>query len=170
MSTSTTSAGALAGPSALLPSYAPNTVSPCSPHARKLLTRLDKAELINLALSWLTSSSPAHLPPKLSRRPPRDREGGKAKAKEEQWAAFDLSEERKSRSLEDCITIWRKPMRDPRVPKIRAIDRILTVDWSEGLSFAMLAEVELAFIKGRRTARTWIAAKLEYAPGRREYS
>ena len=61
-------------------------------------------------------------------------------------------------------------MRDPRVPKIRAIDRILTVDWSEGLSFAMLAEVELAFIKGRRTARTWIAAKLEYAPGRREYS
>ncbi len=161
------SGGLPPGPSSLLTAYAGQTVSPPSAHARKLLTRLDKGELIALVLRWLTSSeSTLHIPPKLSRRPARD--SSQQSQRKADWAALDLSEERKARTLADCIAIWAGPMRDARVPKVRAVDRILTVDWVEGLSFAMLAEVELAFVRARRTSRTWLAAKLEFAPGRRE--
>ncbi|KDN40431.1 hypothetical protein K437DRAFT_238871 [Tilletiaria anomala UBC 951] len=152
---------ALPGPSSLLTSYEGQTVSPSSSHARKLLMRLDKPELISLALGWLRFSSSIHLPPQLSRRPPREHTQRRG-----DWAALDLSEERRARTLEDCITIWDGPMRDQRVPKVRAVDRVLEVDWSDGLSFGMLAEIELAYLKARRTSRTWVAAKLEYAPDR----
>ncbi|KAJ1032973.1 hypothetical protein NDA16_000252 [Ustilago loliicola] len=53
-------------------------------------------------------------------------------------------------------------MADPKVPKARAVDRITDVDWPEGLSYAMVAELDLFYMHARQLSKTWSTVKLEY--------
>ncbi|EPQ31191.1 uncharacterized protein PFL1_01379 [Pseudozyma flocculosa PF-1] len=139
---------------------------PHSPQLRRLLTRLDKAELVRLALGWLSASRAYHIPPKLSRRQPAKQADIADEATFRYHAVLDLNEERRARSLESLELIWAALMIDPKVPKTRAVERILTVDWVDGLSYGMVAEVDLLFGADRRTSRSWSAVKLVYDDAR----
>lgn len=77
-------------------------------------------------------------------------------------AILDLNEERRCRSMDELRLLWTGPMSDPRVPKARALDRISDVDWPEGLSYAMVAELDLFYAHARQLSKTWSTVKLEY--------
>ena len=132
---------------------------PVSDQLRRLLYRLDKVELISLAVRWISMAEAHYLPPRLSKRPGNQEISNTLLL---YHAIVDLNEERKARSLEELRLLWSGPMSDPKVPKARAMDRILLVDWPEGLSYGMIAEADLLYTTTRRTSRSWTAVKLEY--------
>lgn len=147
-----------------LASHGDSQLVPHSISIRRLLARLDKAELIALVTRWLTSSLPTHVPPVLSRRQPKPDEDDASSANLRLYhAVLDLNEERRARSLDELRLLWSQPMADPKVPKARAINRIVDIDWPEGLSYAMIAELELFYASTRRLTRTWTVVKMEYS-------
>ncbi|PWZ02203.1 CHL4-domain-containing protein [Testicularia cyperi] len=145
-----------------LSSHADHQIVPHSIGTRRLLTRLDKSELISLTSRWLSSSAASHIPPVLSKRLPKSGESDTSSNLRLYHAILNLNEERRARSLEELRLLWESPMADPKVPKARAVDRIVDVDWPEGLSYGMIAELDLHYHASRRTSRTWVVLKLEY--------
>lgn len=137
-------------------------IVPHSISIRRLLTRLDKTELVSLVARWLDNASPSYIPPMLSRRQPRPGEDDPASNLVLYHAILDLNEERRCRSMDELRLLWTGPMADPKVPKARAIDRIVDVDWPEGLSYAMVAELDLFYMNTRQLSKTWTIVKLEY--------
>ncbi|CDU22728.1 uncharacterized protein SPSC_01358 [Sporisorium scitamineum] len=135
------------------------------PHSislRRLLSRLDKSELVSLVTRWLDNAGPSYIPPMLSRRQPKPGEDDLASNLVLYHAILDLNEERRCRSMDELRLLWTGPMADPKVPKARALDRITDVDWPEGLSYAMVAELDLFYMNARQLSKTWTTVKLEY--------
>ncbi|GAC71782.1 hypothetical protein PANT_5d00066 [Moesziomyces antarcticus T-34] len=145
-----------------LASHEDHHVVPHSISLRRLLSRLDKAELIALVARWLDNAGPSFLPPMLSRRQPRAGEDDPASNLMLYHSILDLNEERRCRSLDELRLLWTGPMADPKVPKARAVDRITDVDWPEGLSYAMVAELDLFGMHARPLSKTWTTVRLEY--------
>ncbi|SPO25802.1 uncharacterized protein UTRI_03167 [Ustilago trichophora] len=145
-----------------LASHADYEPVPHSISLRRLLSRLDKLELTSLVTRWLDSASPSYIPPMLSRRQPRPGDDDLASNMMLYHAILDLNEERRCRSMDELRLLWTGPMADPKVPKARAVDRIVDVDWPEGLSYAMVAELDLFYMHARRLSKTWSTVKLEY--------
>nr|CDI53531.1 chromosome segregation protein [Melanopsichium pennsylvanicum 4] len=98
----------------------------------------------------------------LSRRKPRPSEDDPASNLVLYHAILDLNEERRCRSMDELRLLWTGPMADQKVPKARAVDRIMDVDWPEGLSYAMVAELDLFYMHARQLSKTWSTVKLEY--------
>lgn len=145
-----------------LTSHEDHHLVPHSISLRRLLSRLDKTELISLVTRWLDQAGPSYIPPMLSRRQPKPGEDDPASNLVLYHAILDLNEERRCRSMDELRLLWTGPMADPKVPKARAIDRITDVDWPEGLSYAMVAELDLFYTQARHLSRTWSTVKLEY--------
>ncbi len=143
-------------------SHEDHHIVPHSISLRRLLTRLDKTELISLVTRWLDNAGPSYIPPMLSRRQPRPGENDPASNLTLYHAILDLNEERRCRSMDELRLLWTGPMADSKVPKARAIDRITDVDWPEGLSYAMVAELDLFYMHARQLSKTWSTVKLEY--------
>ncbi|EST05519.1 Centromere protein Chl4/mis15/CENP-N [Kalmanozyma brasiliensis GHG001] len=129
---------------------------------RRLLSRLDKTELVSLVTRWLDNAGPSYIPPMLSRRQPKAGEEDPASNLTLFHAILDLNEERRCRSMDELRLLWTGPMADPKVPKARALDRIADVDWPEGLSYAMVAELDLFYMHARQLSKTWTTVRLEY--------
>ncbi|CCF52898.1 hypothetical protein NDA14_006217 [Ustilago hordei] len=137
-------------------------IVPHSISLRRLLSRLDKTELISLVTRWLDNPGPSYISPMLSRRQPRPGEDDPASNLVLYHAILDLNEERRCRSMDELRLLWTGPMADPKVPKARAVDRITDVDWPEGLSYAMVAQLDLTYMHARQLSKTWTTVKLEY--------
>ncbi|PWN49042.1 hypothetical protein IE53DRAFT_388762 [Violaceomyces palustris] len=148
----------------LLTSYPDHHPIPHSVQTRRLVQKLDKSELIHLATSWLASVRPHHLRPTLSRRSSSKTTSSSSDPRPTTSSLLDLSEERRARNLEELFFLWDVAMRDPKVAKLRAIDRLIEVDWPQGFSLGMIAEIELLHSNNRRIAsgRTWVVAKFHY--------
>lgn len=56
-------------------------------------------------------------------------------------------------------------MLDGRVPKSRAVDRILETDWPEGISYAMVSMIAAEALEVGPTSRTWTAARAFFDEG-----
>ncbi|KAJ9479097.1 Chromosome segregation protein [Pseudozyma hubeiensis] len=145
-----------------LTSHEDHHLVPHSISLRRLLSRLDKTELVSLVTRWLDDAGPSYIPPMLSRRQPKPGEDDPASNLVLYHAILDLNEERRCRSMDELRLLWTGPMADPKVPKARALDRISDVDWPEGLSYAMVAELDLFYMNARQLSKTWTTVKLEY--------
>ncbi len=64
--------------------------------------------------------------------------------------------------MDELRLLWTGPMADPKVPKARALDRIADVDWPEGLSYAMVAELDLFYMHAPSALQNVTTVKLEY--------
>lgn len=138
--------------------YRGSTLSVPSLAARRLLGRLDKLQMIELALHWMCGTDNTRHPPSLSRA---SRAPGAGDLPPEPASLADaISTERRVGSYHAARALWDGPMRDDRVPKVRALDRILTVDWPDGLSFAMIADVDAVYLASHPESRQWAAARL----------
>lgn len=164
------------GRSSALTAYRDSTILPPSPPLRRLLMQLEKDHLIQLALCWIhrdqTSPSPSIVPPQLSRRaPPRkrsaygdsdDSDDLDGPMQDDTAAFLDLQEERRARSITELRALWRDSMSDLKVHRRVAVDRILEVDWPQGLSYGMIAQVAFEHLRTRRQPRDWVAVCLDF--------
>lgn len=130
--------------------------------ARRLLARLDKPQMIELVLYWMRGTSPDRHPPSLSGASRAPGASGQDDASSFAALADAISRERRVGSYAAALALWNGPMRDDRVPKVRALDRILAVDWPDGLSFSMIADIDAAHLASRPESRQWAAAKLVF--------
>lgn len=150
-------------------SYSPDTVVPhCNPTTR-LLSKLDKNSIIQLVIDWLNNSSNSIsiLPPILTNNPSSSSSSSSGEAhqdlsQQDLIAAKHLINNKTCNSFNQLFHLWNVSMRNPKVPKIRAIERILEVDWPKGFSYHMLAEIDGKYLTSS-SGRTWNAIKLIYS-------
>lgn len=167
--------------SSALTAYLDSTILPPSPPLRRLLMQLDKDQLIQLALYWIqrdqTNPSPSVVPPQLSRRAPtlqrrkkiaydsddlEDDDDDDGPMQDNTAAFLDLQEARRARSTHELRALWQDSMADVKLHRRVAVDRILEVDWPQGLSYGMIAHVAFEHVRARRQPRDWMATCLDF--------
>lgn len=132
---------------------------------------LDKHHLIHLVVHWIHSVQHVFdqtrlVAPQLSRRPPRHgaTDVDDAPGQDSVTTSFlDLYEDRRARSLEELRVLWTDVMPEAKVSRSRAVDRILDVDWPQGITFAMTATIAFEAIRANRLSRNWTAMCLDYS-------
>ncbi|BFZ61785.1 chromosome loss-related protein [Saitoella coloradoensis] len=112
---------------------------PHSAASRRLLGRVSKDALIDLIISWLSAPNlhPRHVDPE--------------------------EDEETLLSPKDAKD-WYERCRAGSGGKRAAINRVLEVDWSEGLSCLQIAEVDMRYTIDTPTSQTYTAARLHYPP------
>lgn len=156
-----------------MPVYPGSTILPPGQALRKLIWCVEKQHIIHIVLSWIhaaqCSASPELLPPQLSRRGPRQmiagRETGGITREDEDDATasfVDLYEERRARSYEELELLWCEHISDFQWGRVKIVERILEVDWPQGLTFAMTATFAFEAVRANRLGRIWYAVCLDY--------
>lgn len=164
--------------SSLPHSYSSSTLLAHSIPTRRILSRLDKTSIINLCLIWLNSKSISILPPILTHNPSSTDAPHQDLSQQDLEAAKRLINSKPSSSLKDLIHLWDVSMRSTKVPKVRAVERVLEVDWPRGFTYEMLAMIDSCYVVGsslredhvpkgevRVGTRTWVAGKLIHPVG-----
>ncbi|CEH11902.1 Centromere protein Chl4/mis15/CENP-N [Ceraceosorus bombacis] len=156
------------GPNSIhtLQSVPSSTLLAPTPALRRLLTILPKASVCSLVSRWLSSLSSSGrstdrdiTPPSFSRR------NAGASTGTSTSTYLDLHESRRARNVEELRALWKGPMLDGRVPKSRAVDRIMETDWPEGISYAMASMISAEALQVSPTSRTWTAARAFFDDG-----
>ncbi|UZJ56288.1 hypothetical protein CBS101457_005608 [Exobasidium rhododendri] len=143
---------------------------------QRMMSNLEKHHLIHIVLSWIEdaqfSPSPNVLPPMLSRRAPRqvvprinidDAPSQDNSSQRIGTSSFlDLHEDRRARSYRELTSLWLHSMSDAKVPRSRAVDRILNVDWPTGLTYAMVATIAFENVRANPLKRMWQTVRLDY--------
>lgn len=146
------------------PAYRGGTLSVPSAAARRLLSRLDKLQLVELVLHWMRATTNDRHPPRLSRASRAPGATDQDDMGTPDALADAVSTQRRVGSYTAAFALWDGPMRDDRVPKVRAVDRIVGVDWPDGLSFSMIADIDAVYLASHPESRQWAAAKLVFGP------
>lgn len=161
-------------PGPLLKALDPSTVLAPTDALQRLLASLEKHHLIWIVLAWIREAqqapSPSLLPPQLSRRAPRQRASrlpDKSDLSQDDMRAatssfLDLHEERRARSYKELTSLWLESMSDAKVPRSRAVDRIVNVDWPTGLTYAMVATVSFECVRASPMRRVWHTIRLDF--------
>lgn len=152
-----------------------STVLPPSEPLRRLLNSLDKHHLIQIVLCWIHqaqhSPSPNLHAPQLSRRASRrgisrSNNFDDAPSQDHQRVSvssfLDLHEERRARSYVELTTLWLESMSEAKIPRARAVDRILNVDWPSGLTYAMVATLSFELIRASPVRKVWHTYRLDF--------
>lgn len=115
-------------------------LSPTHPVTNKLISRLSRTSLVELALSWLAQASDPSCAPYLR---PHD---------------YDDSMYEASQSLEDLRDIY-SSMREAgnKGSKREVVDRILEGDWRMGLTLHQLAMADMQHLQDRPLSLRWTA-------------
>ncbi|KAL9115459.1 MAG: hypothetical protein Q9227_000780 [Pyrenula ochraceoflavens] len=113
----------------------------------KLLSKLSRANLIELALQWLEDKNQATCAPYLaSNRAVRE--------EEEEDYAYPPAE-----NIQDLREIYAR-LKEENSPKRNIIDRILDGDWRRGLSLYQLATIDFRCLEAHDTPLRWSALKV----------
>jgi hypothetical protein len=143
---------------------------------QRMMNFLEKSHLIQIVLSWIHtaqhSPSPNIVPPMLSRRAPRQvipriniddvpsQDNNHQRATTSSF--LDLHEDRRARSHKELTSLWLVSMSDVKVPKSRAVDRIINVDWPTGLTYSMVATLAFEHVRANPLKRVWHTIRLDY--------
>jgi hypothetical protein len=151
-----------------------STVLDPSEPLQRMIGSLEKDHLIHVVLSWIKDAQHAPsskiLPPMLSRRAPRqvvpriniDDAPSQDNLRAATSSFLDLHEDRRARSYKELTSLWLVSMSDEKVPKSRAVDRIVNVDWPTGLTYAMVATLAFEQIRANPLKRVWHTIRLDY--------
>ena len=121
----------------------------------KSLSRLSRAGLISLALSWLNQRNFTHSYPHLKRR----RRHG-AEEEEDEESEEDPDDLYPPYSSVEELQQFYTDMEDQKGSKREAVSRILEGDWRNGLTLYQLATVDMAYFEEHPASQTWTAYQI----------
>jgi central kinetochore subunit Mis15/CHL4 len=124
--------------SQLLPSLSPPVI--------RVLSRLSRPALVELALSWLSDANVERCPPYLASD--EEEEG------DEGFGAYEASQ-----SIEELRDVW-EDVQLRKGSKKDVLERIVEGDWRAGICLAMVAEADIRFLEEHTNSLRWSASRL----------